>query len=67
MSAQPPGRLTSLAANVPKLVGVVIAFNETLIRHEPRSLALGISALLISGTRVIETFIDRLFGGQGEP
>jgi hypothetical protein len=58
-----PGRLTAFVTNVPKLVGVAIAFNETLVRHEPRSIALGIAALLISGTRVLETFIDRLFGG----
>lgn len=65
-SEQPrPGRLASFATNVPKLVGVAIAFNETLLRHEPRSIALGIAALLISGTRVVETFVDRLFGGDG--
>jgi hypothetical protein len=65
-SEQPqPGRLTAFVTNVPKLVGVAIAFNETLVRHEPRSVALGIAALLISGTRVLESFIDRLFGGGG--
>jgi hypothetical protein len=66
---QPPseGRFARLIAltvtNVTKLAGVVIAFNEALLRTELRPIAMGVAAIMIAGARAVEQVVERLFGG----
>lgn len=49
-----------LVTNVTKLAGVVIALDETLIRTEPRSVALAVAALMIAGAQGLESIVERM-------
>lgn len=53
---------TLLAANLTKLSGAAVALNETLLRSELRPLAVAVAALMISGPRALEAFMERLMG-----
>lgn len=60
---------TLWVTNVTKIVGLVLAVNEMLIRPETNSVRLAVCALLVAGAQVSETvllsIIDRLTGKAG--
>lgn len=76
MSGQPqPSRsqraaqaFTLLLTNVIKIVGLIAACDQLLIKDHPTSLALGLSAFMIAGGQLSEglvlSLIDRLMGDQ---
>lgn len=58
-------RSTLAFTNLPKLVGLVIAINEMLVRRTARESVIAYCALTLLGAQVVEDvamrFIDRLF------
>lgn len=74
MSSQPqPSRRAAqafalLLTNAIKIVGLIAAFDQLLIKDHPTSLALGLSAFMIAGGQLSEglilSVIDRMMGGE---
>jgi len=59
----PGERFGLIVTNVTKLTGLVIAFNEVVVRDTIRSGAIALAALLVTGAQSLETFLTTFFGG----
>lgn len=57
-------RATLAVTNLVKLGGLVIALHEALFTVEPRSLVIGIAALMMAGAQSFESFLTSFFGGK---
>jgi len=69
MPAQQRQRRTTLVVtNLTKVVGLVIAFNEALLRTDQRPLILAVAAFMMAGAQLSETvvlgIIDRFLGRE---
>jgi hypothetical protein len=77
MTSEDPARMpaqqrqrnaTLVVTNLTKIVGLVIAFNEALLRTDQRPLVLGVAAFAMTGAQLSETvvlaFIDRFLGRE---
>jgi hypothetical protein len=58
----PGERFGLIVTNATKLTGLVIAFNEVVIRPNIRSGAIALAALLVTGAQSLETFLTAFFG-----
>ena len=78
-NGQPPPSLPGAAqargaalavTNLTKLAGIVVAFNEAVLRTELRPSVMALAAFMMAGAQVSETLlvsaIERFFGTHGD-